>query len=234
MTYEESLEIYKAQTINVKALWEVKTQINRVINQAIRKKDFHLVESQSKILALIFSIWSEAYFSKTIHTPHGLDLADIEKVKNSNKENVQKGWYKLLEISTAKATRDPKSKKNSIANIKLKLQRYLEEYIIEPSILRNKIAHGQIKFALNRENTKINIELTNKLNDLDAVTIGRYFEIYKYILEIIEYLIETPDKKFYDKYYPSIEELEDYIKKTSGYSIQQKIEILKRKNIKRD
>ncbi len=36
---------------------------------------------QTKILALVFSAWAEARFSKLIHTPYGFDLNEIRQIK---------------------------------------------------------------------------------------------------------------------------------------------------------
>ncbi|GEM_PF-3711264 len=51
-----------------------------------------------------------------------------------------------------------------------KISDLIQEYIIDPSIIRNKIAHGQWSIAFNREHTNVNndIDLENlKCTDIE-------------------------------------------------------------------
>ena len=114
-----------------------------------------------------------------------------------------------------------KFEKLDIANKRKKLQNILDEYIIQPSIFRNKIAHGQWKVCLNSENEKINQEITNDMLELDCVKIDNLFKIYNMFQQCIEDLIESP-RTHYRDYYSQIVDLESFVEKTKMWSLESK------------
>jgi hypothetical protein len=120
---------------------------------------------------------------------------------------------------------------NYVTNIRQELKRLIRQYIVEPSLLRNKVAHGQWKIALNRDNTAENHDLTNALNSLDIVTILRWFKIHKHISQIVEVLIESPNRAFHRDYWVEITELKEFLKKSETWSMEQKTSLLKRKPV---
>ena len=82
------------------------------------------------------------------------------------------------------------SKSNFIPNTKVKINKLVDDYIINPSLIRNKVAHGQWKIALNKSNTAVNNGITKELTALDLVVITKWFKINRYLSNIIENLIE--------------------------------------------
>ena len=74
MKLEDKLEIFKAQTQNVRELISAKVHLNRSINCSLRSNNNVSVNIHTKLLALTFCAWSEANFLKLIHTPKDLIL----------------------------------------------------------------------------------------------------------------------------------------------------------------
>lgn len=228
MNQNSRLAVYQAQTKNVQEIDKVRKQINRAINDALKRGDKNAVQALTKTMALVFCTWVEANFSKVIHTPYGFSLDEIQQIKKAYKENgVEKGWEKCVELGTLKASKRRNS--NYIPNIRLELKKLIQKYIVEPSLLRNKIAHGQWTVALNRENTAENKELTNSLSALDIVIISKWFKVHEHISQIVENLIESPDKAFHRDYWIELTELKEFIAKTENWSLEQKINKLKQK-----
>lgn len=228
MDQNSRLEVYQAQTKNVQEIDKVRKQINRAINDALKQNDKIAVQALTKTMALVFCAWVEANFSKVIHTPHGFSLDEIQQIKKIYKENgVEKGWEKCVELGTLKASKRKNS--NYVPNIRLELKRLIQQYIVEPSLLRNKIAHGQWTIALNRENTAQNRELTTSLETLDVVTISKWFKVHGHISQIVENLIESPNKAFHRDYWVEITELKEFIAKAENWSLDQKVDKLKKK-----
>lgn len=230
MDQSTRLAVYQAQTKNVQEINKVRKQINRTINNALKRGDQVAVQALTKTFALIFCAWVEANFSKVIHTPHGFSLDEIQQIKKVYKENgIEKGWEKCVELGTLKASKRKNS--NYLPNVRHKLRRLIKQYIVEPSLLRNKIAHGQWLVALNRENTAENTVLTTALADLDVVKISRWFKVHGHISQLVESLIESPNRTFQRDYWVELAKLEEYIAQTENWNLEQKVNQLKQKPI---
>lgn len=228
MDYGASLTVFKAQTENVRSLNQAIKQIKRAINASLRSSDFTSANVQTKILALTFSAWAEARFSKLIHTPHGFDLSEILQIKTIQKQyGLEQGWEKCLELALRKVSASRRG--NEIPNKRQEISRIIKTYIIEPSLLRNKIAHGQWKIALNRNNDAENPEFTAKLRDLDVIAVSIWLQAYEFLARIIEDLIESPNKAFRRNYWLHLTELENFLVKAKSWTLQKKIEDLKLK-----
>lgn len=227
-----STDIYVASCKNEKRIKNEVRQLNQALNNAIKNNRHQAIETLTPILALLYSAYAEVAFIKMIHTPYGFESSYIEQILSQR--YLEEKWQKCLEFAFDRILKE--SNKGEVANQRKQLNAILDKYIIEPSQIRNKIAHGQWSVCLNTNNTAINNELTLKLQNLDCVQIFRLFEIYKKFAECVEDLIESPYKAHYRYYYPKMEELKLYIEKTSGYTLATKTKLLqsspKYKNIK--
>jgi hypothetical protein len=226
------LDIYKAQVENVRSLDSAWKQLNRTINDALRTGSDASLETHAKSLVLLFCAWSEATFSKLIHTPHGFTDDEIGQILREYKKSLEDGWKKCIELGLKKVASDPK-RSNDIPNISQELTRIIQEYVISPRIVRNKIAHGQWRIALNRQNTSVNEDITESIQDLDAVEITKWYEVHRYLADVVEVLIESPDRVFHRDYGVIIGELGDYLTRTSDWNVDTKRQQLRRKLIPR-
>jgi hypothetical protein len=227
MNEKQQLDIFRAQTQNVRKLDKAKTQINRTINNALRKGDMLSVEIHTKALVLVFCAWVETQFSKIIHTPYGFTLDEICQIKKVYKsKGVEEGWKKCVELGLRRIPKSTKS--NYIPNVQKKLYEIIREYIVEPSLIRNKIAHGQWVTALNIENSEINKDFSKKLQDINVISIEIWFGVYFYLAEIIEALIESPNKAFHRDYWVCVNKLEEFVSKTANWDLNEKIKHLKK------
>ena len=227
MDYQTSLEVYRAQSENVRTLEQAVRHINRTINHALKIGDRTSASIHTQVLALTYSAWAEVSFSKLIHTPHGLEAAEIQQIKNEHQKfGLEKGWEKCIELALRKVSA---KKTNEVPNKRQKLLVIIRQYIIEPSLLRNKIAHGQWAIALNGKNTGVNKETTAVLASLDVVTVNIWFGVYKYLELIVEDLIESPERAHQRDYWLHLTELEQYIKKTKTWTLEKKIKSLQAK-----
>lgn len=219
MPEANTLELYKAYVENVNEFLIAEKQIKRIINRALKENKNINVSIQTKLYALLFSTYSESSFMKMIYTPYGFDQKYIQQILKQ--ESIHKKWFKTVELAFSKFS--AYSKNAEIPNKSKELKNIIQEYIIEPSIIRNKIAHGQIKIALNSKNTSLNNDLSNSLNNLDFVYISKLFEINKKLISIIEDLIESPNKAHHNHYYSKFQCLKEYIKKTENWNTQTKM-----------
>jgi len=232
MNSAERLQIFRAQTENVRLLQQARIQITRTINYALRKGDDTSCQVHTKVLALVFCAWAEANFSKLIHTPNGFTLDEIHQIKQAQKQNLEKAWEKCIELGLKKVPSSNKS--NFIPNAKQKINKIVDDYIITPSHIRNKVAHGQWKIALNGTNTAVNNNLTKELADLDVVIVTKWFKINEYLSNIVENLIESPKKAFNRDYWPELAKLDNFLEESKNWSIDIKIQLLRLNPITRN
>lgn len=229
MPHPDSYQFYEAYVHNVKEFLKAENEIRRTINRFLKKKKENSVEMQTKMYALLYSTFSEARFMKMILTPYGLEQNYIDEILKQ--DSIVEKWYKCLDIAFIKFNRNNKG--SEVPNKKKEIKAIIQKYIVDPSVIRNKIAHGQLTIALNRKNTALNYDITNKIEDLNVVTIQRWFKINMALANIIEELIESPDKAHYENYYSDFQYLQSYIEKTKDWTIESKMKtVCMRKKIK--
>ena len=214
------LQIYQACCENVRELKKQAKTLNRSINNAIISNRHQEVYFLTRVYALLYSSYAEVAFLKLIHTPHGFSEDYIKQIQSQRA--LENKWEKCFELAFQSISSDL-----DLRNKELWMRRILNEYILSPSRIRNKIAHGQWAVCLNSESTAINNDITAELQNLDYVRIEILFNIYSIFSQCIEDLIESPHRAHYRYFYGPLTNLEDYINKTKSYTVTSKIAILK-------
>jgi hypothetical protein len=224
----QRLIVFRAQTENVRELERAWKHVNRQLNDAIRSKNPHGIAINTKFLALTYCALAEARFSKLIHTPFGLQLSYISQIKKATADGgVKLGWLKCVELAL-KAIES--SKGNHVPNVKQRLSNLIDAYIFDPSILRNKLAHGQWVKALNRENTAENAKMTSEIAILDAVDLYRRKFALERLSAIVEDMIESPDRAHFNAYWDHLSLLEGRLSEMNGWTMTKKISSLAAKS----
>ncbi len=221
MTDYDILNLYMLQSANVRELWNVRKGLIKDINYYIRKSVNSQIHNKTKLLSLIYSAWSEAQFVQILYTPKGFMVFEIDKIKaHKGNQGIAAGWKYMLSEAMNKVGNTSNNK--DLGSRLTALIELVDEYIEEPSILRNKIAHGQWINALNRDNTAKNEQLTNQLCSLDPVEIEKRFEIHRYLGYIVRDLVQSPTAGFHRHYWTNIVNLENYIKRTKAWCFESK------------
>ena len=218
------LEVYQASVKNTRELKKYVSIIKRYANEALAFERTAEINALTKTYALMYSVYAEAEFTKLINTPYGFSEEYIEQIRNAS--SIECKWKKCIELAFLAI--ETAHNKGDIANKKQELLRIMERYIIEPSRIRNKIAHGQCKIALNNDSSAVNNDTTLQLEKLDFVQIDCLFNIYSMFSQCVEDLIESPHRAHYQYFYGRLDELQEYIWKTSKYSMDTKIASLKK------
>jgi hypothetical protein len=220
MEQQQRLEVYEAQTKNVRALKAAWAQLNRQINACLRRRDDSGLETNTKFLAVLYCALSEASFSKLIHTPHGLELQEIEQVKAEARDfGVKHGWLKCAGLAVR---RIEGVKHNHPSNVLKKVSELIDAYIFEPSRIRNKLAHGQWSVALNRENDAVNYDLTNEIGRLDVVELHRREHALDHLETILEDIVESPNKAHRRDYWVHLTAFEERQQVLAGFTLEEK------------
>lgn len=193
MNNQEIYDLYVAQSENVRELWRAKVNLVKDINFYIRKGDEYQVKIKTKFLALLYSAWSEAQFVQIVYTPNGFSSSEIKGILHYKKKNgIGQAWKRLLENSKRKVGNI--SSKGDLNNRLRKLLEVIKDYIVEPSELRNKLAHGEWINALNGKLTAAHNEkskINKKLKALDPVYIEKSFEIHRFLGFIVRDLVQS-------------------------------------------
>lgn len=228
MDFADALSIFRAQTSNTRALRATMGHVRRSINFALRTNDEATAVSFTKLHALTFCAWAEANFSKVIHTPHGFSLNEIEQIKNARADRgIGEAWKKAVSLGV----RHLDARRGAFTpNTTQRLERAIDAYVIDPSQLRNKLAHGQWLIALNRDNDAIQQDLTNKIADMDTVKIGGWATVHAVLAEAVETLIESPKKAFMRNWWNFVVALEDEMKSAVANTLDEHIKRLRDKD----
>lgn len=223
----QRVDVFRAQTKNVQELERSWTHINRQVNALLLTKNSVAVHIHTKLLALVYCALAEALFSKILHTPKGLTLDEIQQVKQAIKSGgVKQGWIRCVELAMHSVQG---AKSNHGHNVKKRLERLIDEFIFDPSLLRNKLAHGQWCTALNRDNDAVNLDLTSEIAGLDVVVLYRRKSALQRLAAVIEDIIESPNKAHHRDYWVHLERFEEEQKEMAAWSLDKKITQLQKK-----
>lgn len=226
MTNEEKLAVFRAQTENVRAFQGAWKAIRRSIHIALAKDDHASARVHTKLLALTYCAWAEALLSKLIHTPYGFDSDEIQQVKAAGKDGISNCWRKCIDLALRRVEA---TKSGHLPNVKQTLDRLVQEFIEKPSLLRNKLAHGQIAVALNRDNTALNRDLTLEIVNLDVVKIDSLRSAMQGLSDIIEAIIESPQKGALRDYWGLHQAVKSRLEEEQNFTLADKVKQLKEK-----
>jgi hypothetical protein len=234
MNEQQRLEVFQTQTENVRQLEKAWSHVNMQTNLLILAKATDGLVIHTKLLGLIYCALAEALFSKLIHTPHGLTLNYIDQIKTaSDRYGVKHGWLKCSELALLSVQG---AKSSHGQNVQKKLAELIKKHIFDPSIIRNKLAHGQWAIALNRDNNAVNKDITKEIENLTVVELYRRKFALEKLSRILEDMIESPNKAHHRDYWIHLVEYEEAQKKMSAWTMAKKEKqlFLKRSFAKKD
>lgn len=221
MDEHQRTAVFQAQTQNVRELERAWSQINRQINSLILQKNESAVGINTKVLALIYCALAEALFSKLIHTPDGLEIQEIVQVKSvANEKGIKNGWAKCVELAVRRVDG---GKSNHQPNVLKKMGAMIDAYIFDPSVLRNKLAHGQWCVALNRENSAVNQDITKEIEKHTVVELYRRKSALEKLAAILEDIIESPNKAHHRDYWLHLTQFEEKQAELAKWTYERKV-----------
>lgn len=227
MDQEAKLAVFRAQVTNVKSLKMAMSQVHRAINAALRTNQQSAVDALTKVYALLFCAWSEANFSKIVHTPYGFSLDEIAEIHAAKMWGISEGWKACVRLGL----QNLEAKRSSFRpNVLQRLETAIAEHVYDPSLLRNKLAHGQWVVALNRTNDAIQEDTTKRIEELDIVRIGSWIATQTLLAEAVEYLIESPQKAFMRDWHTYVTNLEHSIHVAESRTLEAHVKILQTKS----
>ena len=128
-------------------------------------------------------------------------------------------WVKCAELAVR---RIEGVKHNHPANVLRKVTELIESYIFEPSLIRNKLAHGQWSVALNRDNDAVNHDLTAEIDRLDVVELHRRQHALEHLETILEDIIESPNRAHRRDYWAHLTAFEEKQRVLGTFTLEEK------------
>lgn len=224
MPSKEKYPIYQACVKNFQEIDSGRKQFEKVLNVVIRDKCEAEIDKLTKVYSILFSSWAEARFFKLLYTPYGFDDSEIQTILEER--SVEDKWLKLLKIGLRKISSGVKK----IPGLEKRLESALSQFVIEPAHLRNKFAHGQWKFALNYNGTKVNADTSEIISILSPIDVSNWFHFFSKVSDLIETLVESPEKSFSGDYWTVFAEIEKSMEERKKWTLKEKKELLKKKS----
>jgi hypothetical protein len=116
-----------------------------------------------------------------------------------------------------------------VSDIRSKISQILERYVAGPSVLRNKVAHGQWVIAINRSGDGVNLDVSQQLKEVNVVVLTRWHIAVVELCAILRLLIESPNKAFRPNYYFAIESHVKKVRETKEWTLEKRVAQLKLK-----
>lgn len=177
--------------------------VERTLKGYISKRDEHRTIAFTRLLSLIIDSWIEVRLMKLLHEVKA--YSEEEKLKILHARTFEDQWLKALEIAHNKAF---PSNDNSLEYETASMQYFALKNTIIGDIkqsreLRNRIAHGQWRFAFNGDCSKLNPVITEKLEAQNILSLKFKLELFKILAQIIHDLAVSPEtfSRDFDKNY---------------------------------
>lgn len=198
------MSLYRYHCENLRQVEDGFDSVIRILRKSISQNLENEVISFTRILTYLLSCWTEVRLYKIIEETHNSSFTESQKAKIFKKDDsinsLEDKWKNTINISICRTFNFTESIDRSIIetyldNDPINKQRYinimdcLDNELRDTISLRNKIAHGQWVHALNRKNDAINRPATNKIDEMNIVTIQLKQKMYKSLANIIHDLV---------------------------------------------
>jgi hypothetical protein len=185
---------YHQHCENIRMLEIAISTVQSSLRDSIRKNEKNKVDVFTRLLAQLVSSWIEVRVLKLIYEPNAFTDDQITEILKINVLNER--WKKALLFSYSKSFKilDP-------SKIQDKRYDYLTDLIksdfLESNQIRNRLAHGQWKYAFNKDLTAINNDFTDRIENENIMKLQIKLNIFKDIAQIIHDL--TVSKPTFDR-----------------------------------
>lgn len=224
--------LYKGWVQNVKSLNRSRSNLKRIINRTLKASnppdsneietlDLEVIEFLTKSYFIIYSSYTEAMLLKLLYLPNSYTQDEVSIVLNLKKNNVISAWLKAIEIALNKNTL-PVNGGVTKEDCNERLRYITKKYLKEPSLLRNKLVHGQWSVAYKSNLLALDSAATTKISEVDYVKIDVWFQIFNMFADILIQLIQSPNKGFPSQYYSLIEKIELFAIKSQQWNLRSK------------
>lgn len=203
--------LYEAHCENLRMVGQAIKTVQMTLRNYISKEEDKNVDVYTKILSHLINTWAEVRILKLIYENSA--FSDSEKQQIINANGLNERWKKALTIAFCQAYSisnhskidfapyTPRMRYNALLNL-------IDSDLLRSSQLRNRISHGQWKYAFNNDLSDINDSLTRELRKENIVTLQLKLKLFESLSQIIHDLaVSKPTfERDFDKNFKVVEE----------------------------
>lgn len=202
---------YEAHCENLRMINQAIRTVQRTLRDYISKEEDKNVDVYTKILSHLINTWAEVRILKLIY--ENSTFSDDEKQQIINANGLNERWKMALTIAFCKAYIIPNHSKIDLASYTPRMRykiliKLIDSDLLRSSQLRNRLSHGQWKYAFNNDLSDINATLTRELRKENIVTLQSKLKLFKSLSQIIHDLaVSKPTfERDFDKNFKVVEE----------------------------
>lgn len=230
---------YKQHCENLRTLQKAIEIVQRNLRECISLDESDQVFVYTKILSHLVNSWVEVRLMKLIYECGA--FSDSEKTKIIASKKLESKWVTALNIAFCKSfgvSGPKKIRSQTIVPFTARSQYealllIIKNDLLDSNRIRNKIAHGQWRFAFNEEFTAINGELTKTLTQENILKLQFRLAMFKSLAQIINDLAvpKSTYQRDFDANFKIIEEQRRNAKTTDYEEYKQKMVAKKLKGL---
>lgn len=189
-----SCSLYRYHVENLRGLDKAILEIEFITKQSIRSGNTrNNLESFKRIYALLIAAWAEARLNKILTDKHTFTNNSLQAIERAGSQLNK--WLKAVELAFKQHHNltSEEITSNSIGAVHFERYSKLKSLLkneLKPIIeVRNKLAHGQWLYPLNRHSTNLSNNIYQALNNENHLSLKFKFQIIGYLSDIIHDLI---------------------------------------------
>ena len=190
MTSPEKL--YKYHVKNLRSVDDGLNHVFRLARGAVARDDQKVIDTHIRLLSFLFGVWSEVRLLKMLYEPNGFSQVERNRIL---KANAMERWLLAVELAFSKHYNIPRAnlcppQLSPTAHLRLKtLKETLENKLCEIITMRNKLAHGQWIYPLNRAMDGVAQDQRDALRKENLFSLTQKKSLIEILCQIIHDLI---------------------------------------------
>lgn len=191
---------YHEHCENLRLIEGAISSVQRTLREYISKSDDKNSEIYTKILAYLINCWVDVRIIKLVYEKNAFN--DSEMTQIIGQRSLNDKWKTSLEIAYRKSFHIPNHTQINDTRYSMLLD-IIDNQLLPSAQIRNRLAHGQWKFAFTNSLQNINPNLTNKIRDDNILQIQLRHKIFKNLSQLIhDLVVSTPtfDRDFSDNF----------------------------------
>jgi len=207
------VSLYEMHCENLRMIQKAIEIVQRDLRNYISTDKKREVDAYTRLLSHLVNMWSEIRLLKLVHERSV--FSDLERDQILSIDNLKERWHEALDKSLRKAygisPSNPIKTTNISATARFRyeaLETIIEQDLLESSQVRNRIAHGQWKYAFNDDYTNLNPDLTLKIQQENIVKLQMRKKLFEGLSQLVHDLaLSRPTfERDFDKNFRLVEE----------------------------
>ena len=217
---KQSKKLYKFHVANLRSISDGLDKIFRSARKAIANRNQHVVNTYIRLLLFLLGAWSEVRFLKLIYEPHGFSQTERNDILKATQLErwqlaVKTAFRRHYGIPNA-PLRPPRLPSTAWLRLTT-LQEILRCDLGAVITMRNKLAHGQWEYPLNKRMNDVAQEQMNALRDENVLSLTQKVKLFDILCNVVHDLnVSRPTfERDWDMHFRRLEQTRTNIKQKS-------------------